>query len=40
MPEAWPIAAGGAAVITALIVAGIATETPHPVSSSGATRCQ
>ena len=25
---------------TALIVAGIATDTPHPASSSGGTRCQ
>ena len=40
VPEAWPMAAGGTAVITALIVAGIATDTPHPASSSGATSCQ
>jgi hypothetical protein len=34
------MAAGGTAVITALIVAGIAIDTPHPASSSGGTRCQ
>ena len=34
------MAAGGTEVITALIVAGIATDAPQPATSSGATRCQ
>ncbi len=37
MPDAWPIAAGGTEVITALIVTGIATDAPQPASSRGAT---
>src|SRR6266568_5522911 len=40
VPDALPMAAGGTEVITALIVAGIATDTPQPASSNGATRCQ
>ena len=40
MPEALPMAADGTAVITALIVAGIASDTPHPASISGGTSCQ
>ena len=40
VPEAWPMSAGGTAVITALCVAGIASDTPQPASTSGTTSCQ
>jgi hypothetical protein len=39
VPDAWPIAAGGTEVITALIVAGIATDAPTPARISGVASC-
>jgi len=35
VPEAGPMAAGGTVVMTALMVAGMASDTPLPVMTSG-----
>ncbi len=37
-PDAFPISAGATALSTAVCAAGIASETPAPAMTSGATR--
>jgi hypothetical protein len=38
VPEAGPMSAGPTEVITTLCVGGMASDTPAPASTSGATR--
>ncbi len=37
VPDAFPMSAGATAVITTLWVGAIASDTPEPASTSGAT---